>query len=247
MGEDDAKLIARFTELSERAERTSRYTQTKFLNMAEQSVLLRLRLPCPFALRGGYEGAERRLAYFGSEEQMGYRYEPPIVCIEAAPVSDRFSDELTHRDFLGALMALGIVREVLGDIVVSGNRGYIFCLESVAGFIVENLTEVKRTSIACRVCDTPEFAFEERKRESLVVASERLDAVIAAVYKLPREKAKQLCEKGLVYINARLCEKAGSTIPDNAAVSVRGFGRFVFLGTEYETKKGRLRVRVEIM
>ena len=244
MGEDD-KLTARFEELAQRALSSGVYTQTKFLNMAEQSELLKLRLPCPFTLFGGYEDAERRMAYFGSEELMGYAYEPPIVCMAIKPVNERFSDDLTHRDFLGALMALGITREMLGDIVLNGNEAYLFCLEPVAGFIAENLTEVKRTTVACRACETPEFAQAERRRESLVVASERLDVLISAAWKLSREDAKALCEKGLVFVNSKQAVKGGAQLGDGDIVSVRGRGRFRFLGLERETKKGKLRVTVE--
>ncbi len=245
MAEDDiGRLKNRFFELSERAERTCTWQETRFLTMAEQSVLLSMRLPA--ALFGGYEGAERRIAYFGSEEQTGYPYEPPISCIRIAPVNSRFADDLTHRDFLGALMALGIVREMLGDILIKDNCGYLFCLESIAPHIIENLTEVKRTCVRCELGEPPRDADMGGEVKSFVVPSERLDALICAVWKLPRGEAKALCERGLVYVDSRLCEKAGAALNENAVVSVRGRGRFRFLGLERETKKGRLRVNVEV-
>lgn len=246
MAEDDSKLIARFTELAERAARTSVYTETKFLNMAEQSVLLRLRLPAPVSLWGGFPEAERRIAYFGSEEQMGYAYDPPVRCIAICPANDRFSDELTHRDFLGAALGLGLTRDVLGDIVVRENRGYLFCLETVSGFIADELTEVKRTSVRCSQCEPGELRPAEPVISSLVVASERLDAMIAAVWKLPREEAKRLCEKGLVFVDAKLALKGGAQIGEGSTVSVRGRGRFVFYGVGRETKKGKLRIDVGV-
>lgn len=234
----------RFFELSERAERTCTWQETRFLTTAEQSVLLSMRLPA--ALFGGYEGAERRIACFGSEEQTGFPYEPPIRCIRIAPANARFSDELTHRDFLGALMGLGIVREMLGDILVKDNCGYLFCIESIAPHIMENLTEVKRTTVSCEEAVLPEDAVNGGEVTSIVVPSERLDALIAAVWKLPRSEAKALCERGLVYVDSRLCEKAGASLNENAVVSVRGRGRFRFLGLERETKKGKLRVKAEV-
>ena len=247
MAEDDSRqLIKRFSELAERAEKTSSWQETKFLNMAEQAVLNGLRLPAPYALWGGYEGAERRIAYFGSEALTGYPYEPPTACLCIAPAGAKFADELSHRDFLGSLMALGLARETLGDIVIHENRAYLFCLETVAGFICDNLTEVRRTSVVCAPSSLPESVRTGAEERSVVIASERLDAVIAAVWKLSREEAKALCEKGLVFVNARLIEKGGAQIEEGAVVSVRGRGRFTYLGPERSTKKGKLRVRVSL-
>lgn len=234
----DEQLKKRFQELYDRAERTGTVRSTKFLTVAEQSELLSLHLPC--VLDGGYYGAERRAAVFGGEAA-------DIVCLRISPVSRKFSDELGHRDFLGSLMALGINRDVLGDIIVRGNDGYLFCLGSIADYIIENLTEVKRTTVACSVAEPPENTDGGGEERSIVVASERLDAVISAVWKLPREEAKALCEKGLVFVNSRIVEKGGASIPEGAAVSVRGRGRFVYLGLERETKKGRLRVSVRVL
>ena len=247
MAEDDLKqLIKRFTELAQRADRTGLPQESRFLSLAEQSLLNTLRLPAPYLLTGGYAEAERRLAVFGiSEEDDGGEYAPPISCVCIAPASQRFADELTHRDFLGSLMALGVTRDVLGDIVVRDNRGYLFCLDSIADYVIESLSEVKRTSVKCAYSELPGGRSAEPESLSLVVASERLDAIISAVYKVSREDAKLLAEKGLVYIDGRLVMKGGAAIREGSLVTVRGRGRFRYLGVDRETKKGKLRVLVE--
>lgn len=126
----DRPLMKRFEELACRADRQGVWTDTEFLTLAEQAVLLRMRLPVPVSLHGGYPDAERRLAAFGSEALFGFSYAPPIVCVRMAPAAERFADALTHRDFLGALMGLGVRREVMGDIRVEGSTGYLFCLRA---------------------------------------------------------------------------------------------------------------------
>lgn len=247
MAEDELnKLIKRFTELAQRADRSGVPQETKFLTMAEQSTLQKLKFPVPYWLFGGYEGAERRIAVFGIDEQTAVEmgYVPPVACVAIAPASKRFAEELTHRDFLGSLMALGINREVLGDIVISGGAGYLFCLDLIADYVTDELASVKRTSVKCSRSELPQTDEKSLEPQSLVVAAERLDAVIAAVYRLPREEAKQLVERGLVYINSRLALKPAASLKEGDIVSVRGSGRFKFLGTERETKKGRLRVGV---
>lgn len=246
MAEDDiGRLKKRFAEMAERAYSGSVWQYTKFLNTAEQSELLKLRLPVPVTLWGGIEGAERRIACFGSEELMGCAPEPGVECVKISPLSARFSGELGHRDYLGALMALGIEREVTGDIIVSGKDAYVFCLPAIARLIVDELTEVGRTSVCAKLSEPPEEAAQGGEETSVVIASERLDALIAAVWKLPREEAKALCERGLVYVDSRLRERAGDRLNEGAAVSVRGKGRFIYLGLDRETKKGKLRVRIK--
>ena len=247
MAEDDTKqLIKRFSELAGRADRTGAPCESRFLSLAEQSVLNSLRLPVPFYTCGGYAEAERRIAVFGVDEDSAGEsgYSAPITCVRIAPASARFADELTHRDFLGSLMALGITRDVLGDIIVTDNCGCLFCLDSIADYVIDNLCEVKRTTVCCAYSDPPASVSSEPEPVSLVVPSERLDTLISAVYRLPREDAKLTVEKGLVYIEGRLVLKGGASVPENSRVTVRGRGRFTYLGPERETKKGKLRVLV---
>lgn len=247
MTDDDiSKLKKRFAELAERAERSFIYQETRFLDQAEQSVLLSMRLPIPITLYGGFDNAERRIACFGSEEIMGYAYEPPIVCVNIQPKGARFAEELTHRDFLGSLMGLGFTRDVLGDIVVHNGEGWLFCLGTAAPVIIEELVKVRHTCVICSEGVMPQDAVSLGETRSFTVPSERLDALISAVYKLSRDESKKLCEKGLVYVNSRLCLKAGSTPEAGDMVSVRGHGRFRFLRIENETRKGRLRVLAEV-
>ena len=119
MNDDDKLLRKRLAELSARSAARGIWTYSEFLTMAEQSILLDTPELSPFSLFGGYEGAERRLACFGGEETVSYPASPPVSCLIAEPVSRKFAEALSHRDFLGALMSLGIRREMLGDIIVA--------------------------------------------------------------------------------------------------------------------------------
>lgn len=244
--EMDRPLMKRFEELACRADRQGVWTDTEFLTLAEQAVLLRMRLPVPVSLHGGYPDAERRLAAFGSEALFGFSYAPPIVCVRMAPAAERFADALTHRDFLGALMGLGVRREVMGDIRVEGSTGYLFCLRAIAPYLIDSLHEVKRTVIRCSAVPPPETLTQPPALSTLVVSSERLDALVAAAYRLSRGAGKTLVEQGRVSLNGRPTQNAGQTVPPGCIVSVRGMGRFCYEGLDRETKKGRLRVRVRL-
>ncbi len=239
METNDIQLKKRFSELAARAASGGYAVYSDFLTLAEQDVLTDAHLDAE--LVGGYDTAERRLAVFGET----WGAEPPTVWLCIEPVAQKFADELTHRDFLGAVVGLGLHREVLGDIIIHENRGYLYCLDTVAPFIAESLTQVKRTTVRVRRVDAPpEVSLTLPERTSFVVSSERLDAVVAAVFDLSRSESQKLFEHELVFVNSRSARKLTAEPKTGDIVSVRGHGRFIYDGIERETKKGRLRVAV---
>ena len=191
------------------------------------------------------EGCERMLAQFGSPERMGYAEEPPIFCLLVRPASARFSDQLTHRDFLGALMNLGVERDTVGDIIVKENCAYVFCLARIAPYLAENLTQVKHTSVRCSITEEkPEGALFSLKEQAVQVASERADAVTARAYNLSREDSGSLFAEGRVFLNSAALSDGSKLLKEGDVVSVRGFGRYVFQGITGKSKKGKLNLRI---
>lgn len=234
----------RFAELADRADERCYTTYTDFLNADEQSVLEGMRLIAPHMLFGGYELAERRIAGFGEYAQEA---DFPITIIKIEPLSQKFADALTHRDFLGSLMALGIKREKLGDIVIFENIGYLFCLNTIADYIIENLDKVRRTSVKCTQADClPNGIIKEPEEKQLFAASERLDVIIAAVYGFSRSEIKELFTAGKIFVSSRLCENYSQLAKNGDVVSVRGKGRFIYCGACGTTKKNRLIINVKI-
>ena len=247
MIDDELLLKKRFEELASRSRNKGIWVFSDFLSTAQQGVLVSMRLPHGFELDGGYDGAERRVACFGSVEDCGYECTPDFVCIKIEPVARKFADELTHRDFFGSVMALGLRREVLGDIIVHENCGYLFCKEEISGYIRENLTSVKRTTVSCtEVASPPVESVALPEISEVIIASERLDALVAAVYNLSRSTAKELIEQGKVSVNSVATLRVDLIIEEHDTVSVRGSGRFIFEGILRKTKKDRLRAAVRI-
>lgn len=245
MSNNEALLKKRLAELSSRSAARGIWTYSEFLTTAEQSALFEMTTDAPYTLHGGYGGAERQIACFGSLEICGYESIPPVACLLALPVSKKYAEALTHRDFLGALMSLGMRREVLGDIAVTENGCYIFCLDAMTDYIAENLHEIRRTTVSCRRAEPPPeiFAKEPETRE-FVVSSERADAVTASVYGLSRAGTRELFSKGRVFINSRQTESVSRALDAGDVVSVRGYGRFIYDGAKRETRKKRLCVAV---
>ena len=250
MKQDEMILKRHLADLSKRAYMGGYYVFSDFLSPAEQALLAegkREGLVGDYLLCGGYDSAERRMAVFGSESEFGYEHELPAGWLKIAPVAKKFAEELSHRDFLGALMGLGITRDLLGDILLVEGEAFLFASDSIHAYLCENLTEVKHTKVSCIAVDAPPTAAVALPDEEVfVVAGERLDAFVAGVYKLSRSESAALIEKGLVAIDGKVTEKVSVAPREGAMISVRGYGRFLYVGVCGDTRKGKLRITARV-
>ena len=248
--EESELLKKRFTELAQKSYNSGIYLFTDFLGLAEQSLFNEARAGfrgVKYTLFGGGEGAERVMVRFGDPEELLYEEPFPIVCIKAEPISQKFADKLTHRDFLGALLNLGIDRRGLGDIPIIDNVGYIFAKEDIAPFIISELTRVKRTDVRLSVTEAlPDGELFRTERRKIQALGERLDAVIAKTFSLSRDEAQSLFLKKLVFVNGAQCQSTSHIPKKGDKISVRGHGRFIYLGYETTSKKGKLNIEVEL-
>lgn len=239
----------RFTDLANTCFQHGHYTFSHFLSPSEIDEFFRISKDLEFVeytLFGGSEHAERQVLRFGGEEMFGYVEEFPIRCVNCRPVTPKFAEELGHRDVLGALMNLGIERDVIGDIWVHGKECYFFCLDTMTEYVCENLIKIRHTSVVCQPVDgLPEQFQPVRKKEEHIVASGRCDALISKVYHLSRGRCIPLFQEKKVFVNSRQYETNSGVLRDGDVVSVRGYGKFIYLGIVRETKKGRLTVAIE--
>lgn len=227
--------------LAQRAYSAGRSFFTDFLSVEEISEFLGIESSVSFAspvLFGGYEGAERKILRFGGEAPF------PITLLKVTPRGAKFSAPLTHRDFLGSVLSIGIERSVIGDIITEGGSGYIFCLNRMADYISENLTSVGRLSVDTERYSGKIEALKKTERVVFSVASLRADCIVAGTYKLSRAEAEKFFKGGFVYINGRAAAPS-DLLSEGAAVSVRGKGKFIFSGEDGVSRKGRLFVAVE--
>ena len=264
--DNDKMLLGRIKDLARRANENNYITHTDFLSGSEQfdvfSMCARDSLitgdkqidGVSYVVYGGVDETERAVICFLPEylDEENFLLQEKsegaiISCILVEPVNKRFADELSHRDFLGSLMNLGIERNRIGDIRTDQTKGFIFVMDEVADLICDELCRIKHTTVRCRKvpvteCDiVPEF-----KEIEGTVSSERLDAILAFVYKLSRSKAQELVQAESVFIDGRTAVSPGYDLRTGARVSVRGHGKFLYLGVQKETKKGRLSVKVNI-
>lgn len=241
--ENETLLKKRLTELSHRAFERSYTTYSTFLNLQEISILKSLKVDSKYSLFGGYENADRCVAAFSNDEIYSY----PIVCIKIKPLQQKFSDKLTHRDFLGALMNLGIERGMLGDIKIINNEGYLFCLDKISQYIVDNLSSIKHTSVKCKIIDDiPELFNQIPDEEEYIVSSLRIDTVVSAVFKMSRNSASQLINQEKIFINSKTVYKDSVQLKEGDVISVRGYGKFIYSQTVNETRKHKMVVVIRL-
>ncbi len=248
MNKEEQILIRRFQDLSMRSYHNNMFTFTGFLSLAEQDLLFSIQNELAmnhFTLYGGYQDNERKMARFGLEEQFGYTVDFPIVCLSIHPLIEKFADHLNHRDFLGAIMNLGIERNTIGDIILDGKSAYLFCVDSIAPYIRDELDVVKHTHVKCEVVkNTASFKAKEPVEKELIVSSERVDAVISKLYNISRNQSLELFRAKRVFINGRVCENNSCFMKQGSRITVRGYGKFDYLGIKNETRKDRIRILV---
>ena len=162
--------------------------------------------------------------------------------LEVIPAHLRYSEALTHRDYLGALMNLGIERSCIGDILMKENGCCVFCQEKMVDYLCQELTMVRHTSVICRKADATEPITPKMERVSGSVASPRLDSVIAMVFSSSRTKILPLIEGEKVFIDGKQVTSPAVQLKEGEIVSVRGMGKFRFAGSGGLSKKGRLYV-----
>ena len=244
------QLKNRFRDLAERSYSQGIYTFTAFLGLSEQEIFWQQERELQHAgytLEGGCQDADRVVIRFGSEMELGYQVPFPIACIHISPLQQKFADDLSHRDFLGALMNLGIDRSTLGDIKVGDREAYLFCLDSIAEYICKNLTQIRHTHVRCAVTENlADIPQEEPETVNIQVQSLRIDAVLSKVYNMSREKSLELFRAGRVYVNGRLCGNNSRLLKVGETVNARGFGKCSLIGEPRETRKGKLAVEAAV-
>ena len=248
-GMPEEEIKKRLFELADRSYAQGQYTFTSFLGLSEVSVFHSIEKELRFAsplVFGGYDEAERSIVRFGDPGQLGYEESFPIDVLEIAPLAEKFSDELTHRDFLGALMSLGIERSLLGDIVLDGNKAYLFCLKHISEYITDNIVSVKHTSVSIRKVDINETNLKKKEmtEKLLQTPSLRCDAVISKVYNLSRSDSAEYFRQGKVFINGCVTESTSHILKESDSVTVRGLGRFVFSKSQGLSRKGKINISI---
>lgn len=245
--EKDDFFIKRIRELANLSYQRDIVTFSDFLNLNEQSLVnTQISSFSGVAVEyfGGYSEAERVIAAF-YPPTVGFSWNYPVCCLKIEPKSAKFSEPLTHRDYLGAVLNLGIERTVTGDILVQDQAAWMFCHTRISDFLIENLSRIRHTAVTVSRADNPaEIPGPRLVPVSGTCSSIRLDSLIALAFRASRSSMVSYISGGQVFVNGRQITSNGYEPKEGDIVSVRGKGRFLFQGASGQTKKGRISVRL---
>lgn len=197
---------------------------------------------------GGYDEAERRM----------------LVCVPRdLPIDDKeavegllrvlrvrlpaISRELSHRDYLGSLLGLGIERRLTGDILVRPDGADIFIVPGIEEFLLKELhrvgsVEVKTEAVPVREVIIPEARIEFIKDS---VSSVRLDSIVSSAFRISRGKAAEAVRRGLVSVDHAECVKPDAAVREGSSIVLKGKGKAVLEETGGESRKGRIRIVIK--
>lgn len=240
------QLFERFAVSQERAY----LTHTRFLDLRERTLcteaVQQAGMTHQVVFWGGYPDAERVMAlclphYLTAEDAVSPE-QSPLVLLRATKSQ---SDTLSHRDYLGALMGLGLERDVLGDIVITETGADLFVTEELADFIEMNFLRAGRKRVMLERVPLDAFELPEMEEEQGEgsVASLRLDSVAALIFRLSRAQMQERIAKGTVFLNQLQCLKPDADITPGDKLTVRGLGRAQILELGGMSRKGRQFVR----
>lgn len=244
-GGEERLLLARVLDRLEQAQNRNIPTTTDFLSPQEQAAAQTLLHMAgvgetEYTALGGYEGAERKILLFLPDwmDQDDAAGQSPLRCLRA---QYRPEYQLTHRDFLGSLMGMGITREKVGDLLVGKESCDLVVLDSVADFLLQSWCEAGRAKLRISAIGPEELEVPEVRCEEVrdTVMTLRLDAICATGFKMARGKAASLIESGRVQLNWKDCTKPDKVLAEGDVVSARGFGKFEVAQVGGVTKKGR--------
>jgi RNA-binding protein YlmH len=254
-GTDPAQkaLFAHLLDLAKRSEDRRILTASGFLSEADAAAaktVLQAAGCRRFFFFGGYGGAERTCAVFLPDylEEDDVREAPALAGITFLTASvDRFYQteaSIGHRDCLGALMALGIERDCVGDLIAEGGEAILIVRTTVADYLAEALKQIGRWPVAVTRRETCEVkSRDDGEPGSDTVASMRLDAVTAAVFRLSRGAAAEAVAGGSVAVNGLTAIRGDAAVREGDKISLRGQGRVIIDGIDGVSRKGRIRFR----
>lgn len=240
--DDYDSLVAHLYDLEEKSNTWHKTMHSSFLNEEEIAYVSKMFPPSNhIQYVGGYPEARKKKIVFLYDEEDDFF---DITCISAR-VDQRFR-KISHRDILGALMHLQIDRHSFGDFWIDEDHIYLYTNESMARFLIDNLTRINQLSVHFHeIQEHPSQVFHTR-RMTAIIASERIDALVAGIAHISRSKAKEMIQQGLVQVNHITLEAGDKMCDNNDTISIRGYGRFKYLGVIKQTRSNRILAEIEV-
>ena len=248
-------LASQIEDKIEQSRRNFYITKTDFLNLNEQSLALsivrNMKNDIWTFFYGGYDEAERKIMISvpselvdTEEEALKFEEILSVLHVETA----KAAPHLTHRDYLGAILSLGIERSVIGDILVREHGADIIVLSKIADFLLTEFHSAGRENLKVTIGDLESLELPEKKRKIIQasLASLRFDNIVSSAFGLSRAESVKMIKNGRVFINQREEKKIDRKVELGSVISVRGKGKAVVLDSEGFSRKGRMRIKFMI-
>jgi RNA-binding protein YlmH len=244
---EDRVLVSRLLDKVEQC-RYSSFAYSDFLSPYEAAIAKKILDKVKdvfYLLTGGYEGAERVIAIISPEfieDDMAAG--APISYLRITPVVEK---SLSHRDYLGSLLGLGIKREKIGDILVCETYADVFVIDKIAEYILYNLEKIGNTKVKCELQDVFQYSPPEKKERYIntTVASLRADSVSSSGFGLSRTKIMDYFRAQRVNVNWEVVQNPSKMLSEGDVISIRGMGRIVLEKVLGNTRKDRINIVIK--
>ena len=200
-----------------------------------------------YSVDGGYDNAERKVIFIYPYYM---EYEDIECPLEIVQVEGNFKfKEISHKDYLGAILNLGIVRGKIGDIIIHENFCQVVVTSGICDFLTINLNKVSRNKVIVKkisrddiIPNSPNY-----KDISFTVSSQRLDCIISGLYNISRQDSLKYINGERIHVNYEKITSPSKEVEDNSLISVRGKGRSIIINVGEITKKGRIKVQAKLI
>lgn len=223
---------------------------TEFLNPHEirnAVSILNSNSDIKYTVDGGYDESERSSIFI---YPFYMEYEDIENSLRFIHIEGNFKfKSISHKDYLGALMSLGIKREKVGDIIIHENFAQVITSSDICDFIVMNLDKISRNSVTVKEISKEEIIYNppNYKDISFTVSSERLDCIVSGIYNISRQDSLKYISADKVYVDYEKVTSPSKIIKDESLISVRGKGRAKVTQIGDITKKGKIKVQAKII
>lgn len=251
---DDRIVAAKLLDKAMRTYNSDVVMHSDFLDPYQKALVQKMFTGCDeinYLFDGGYAGAEREIvvfcpdyAFFDELEYIDFLDRHPLSVVEVKGVN---LSGLTHRDYLGALMGLGIKREKIGDILVKENGCSIFVLADIAEYINYNLAKIGNSKVTADIGDINEVELPDSKVRDIntTVASLRLDCIASAGFGISRSRIVDYIRAQKVNLNWEMTDSLTKQVKEGDTISIKGKGRAILTEVGKTTKKGRVSVKIQ--
>lgn len=256
INDDDRILVSKLLDKIEFVNKRNSVGHTDFLDMRQRQLLERVMLELKisnYVATGGYKTAERTVLVIYPEkleeiiknDQFDYNTIFEVVRIN---LPNELKGMYSHRDYLGAIIKIGMKREKVGDIITSKDGADLIVLKESEKYIISGLKELTRFSKAIfQSWGIEKLNIEEPKTQliDIIIPSMRIDSIVSEIIRTSRAKAVTIIKEERVFINHELVTKGAKEVKENDMITVRGKGRFKIGKIINNTRKGNLVLEVE--